>query len=641
MKEIIFRLAEKNIHTRDLVGMQKARFEEVKRSITLPRMKGGEEQWEVADPSLLVQKSIEHSTEMEDAFATSLRWHPCSEEAPWRLIVTFDEFTPGNALKPQNARKTMVVNFSFQELEYYGDFTWWTMAVAKVNTLKTVEGGWSRMLRDVLRMALGRPSGMMAVGLPLAVKGKHVVINVKLTCLLSDGDGLRQALQWNGASSDKPCFRHWNVVRPGSVLDGSSARYVNMSCADPSRFQVWSEADLRISIDVTAEARRAWAAGEIYGVRLEEVTKALGFKATSDGLLADPQLRGLVNFMDVLRYDWAHTFLADSLVGREMWALIAAAQVHHVFTQQDVYDFLSEPWSYPQQRAEEVKGAKWSQLRRIFDDFRRESNEERSTVKASMSELLGLYSLMRHFVETRVPRRSPIEEDVRLFSLVCSMVDLLLLAKKKRLDVKEAGRQLLVRLQDYMERLSDARDTKPRPKMHWAFDIAECMASDGFLQDTFTLERLHLRVKHVADNCCNLGHYQSAVMRGVTNAHLNNMSHSSKSRWSSPYHLLGAVEPIRGAPHILVADSMRYFGEVYRLGSFIQRGDELGRIAACLQDESDCCLWVEVCARVSQISHHSSVWSLTSASTSVWRVEDVTNCLAWKVDGDQVTAITS
>ena len=33
------------------------------------------------------------------------------------------------------------------------------------------------------------------------------------------------------------------------------------------------------------------------------------------GLLADLQLRSLVSFMDVVRYDWAHTFLADSMVG--------------------------------------------------------------------------------------------------------------------------------------------------------------------------------------------------------------------------------------------------------------------------------------------------------------------------------------
>ena len=58
----------------------------------------------------------------------------------------------------------------------------------------------------------------------------------------------------------------------------------------------------------------------------------MGFKATSDGLLADPQLRSMVNFMDVVRYDWAHTFLADSMLGRDFWCLIEAAEEHKVFT---------------------------------------------------------------------------------------------------------------------------------------------------------------------------------------------------------------------------------------------------------------------------------------------------------------------
>ena len=61
--------------------------------------------------------SIRASTHMEELFAKSLRLHPCSEDRPWSLVVVWDEFTPGNMLKPLNERKTMAVYFSFLELE--------------------------------------------------------------------------------------------------------------------------------------------------------------------------------------------------------------------------------------------------------------------------------------------------------------------------------------------------------------------------------------------------------------------------------------------------------------------------------------------------------------------------------------------
>ena len=90
---------------------------------------------------------------MEELFAKSLRQYPCSEDRPWRLVVVWDEFTPGNMLKPPNERKTMVANFSFLELDSNNDNSWWTMAVARTALIKKVQGGWSRMLRDLMRLS--------------------------------------------------------------------------------------------------------------------------------------------------------------------------------------------------------------------------------------------------------------------------------------------------------------------------------------------------------------------------------------------------------------------------------------------------------------------------------------------------------
>ena len=178
--------------------------------------------------------------------------------------------------------------------------------------------------------------------------------------------------------------------------------------------------------------------------------KSLGYKATHDGLLADPELRKHIKLIDVLRYDWAHTFLANSMVGREMWALIAAAERHGLFTQQDISEFLSEAWEFPGHKSE-TKGTKWNSLWTIFSDWHHDTNVRHGTMKASMSELLGLCGLLRHFVEVRVVDHTLIAEEVYLFGLTCKALDLLLAAKKRRMDVREAGRQLLLVLEEHLQ----------------------------------------------------------------------------------------------------------------------------------------------------------------------------------------------
>ena len=71
----------------------------------------------------------------------------------------------------------------------------WAIAVARNSILKQSVGGWSRMLRDLLKMVLLSPTGIQIAGLPIELKGEIVHIYAKVGCLLSDGDGLRIALQ--------------------------------------------------------------------------------------------------------------------------------------------------------------------------------------------------------------------------------------------------------------------------------------------------------------------------------------------------------------------------------------------------------------------------------------------------------------
>ena len=207
---IVNTLSDQQLGRQKLRDVARAPFNRARRVLALPLVEGGEVSVPVADPSSLVAASVSASETMQAIFKSALRSHPGASATPWNLLVTWDEFTPGSMHNPNKPKKCMVVNFSSQELgvALHSDRCWWTMAVIRSSILGRVEGGWSRALRDLLKLTLMGVTGMQRVGIPLKIQDAHVVIYCKVGCLLSDGDGLRMALQWMGASSLHPCFRH-------------------------------------------------------------------------------------------------------------------------------------------------------------------------------------------------------------------------------------------------------------------------------------------------------------------------------------------------------------------------------------------------------------------------------------------------
>ena len=147
---------DEQMDPRMLRNVAREPFEEVRRDLALPLASGGEVVVPVADPSSLVAASIRASDTMQAIFMSALKSHPCTLATPWNLLVTWDEFTPGSMHNPGKPKKCMVVNFSFQQLgvALHSDRCWWTMAVIRSTILGRVDGGWSRVLRGLLKLTL-------------------------------------------------------------------------------------------------------------------------------------------------------------------------------------------------------------------------------------------------------------------------------------------------------------------------------------------------------------------------------------------------------------------------------------------------------------------------------------------------------
>jgi len=69
------------------------------------------------------------------------------------------------------------------------------------------------VLRLILEHMLASSIALGTSGLQLELSQGPTLLFACLSNMLSDGDGLRMAFEWKGASGLKPCIKHYNVFK--------------------------------------------------------------------------------------------------------------------------------------------------------------------------------------------------------------------------------------------------------------------------------------------------------------------------------------------------------------------------------------------------------------------------------------------
>jgi len=192
------------------------RFDDAKFVIKLPTDDGGEFAWELVDPNPMFASVAAVNERWASLIKAAVAERPPTIDNKWSLILGYDEFSPGNTLKVDNRRKTMVLSFTFLELGQSAISSgegWVTPVCVRPSNINKVTGGWPCMLKHYLHRQLFGPVGLLTSGLVMDLGGAPIVIFAKLANLLTDGDGFRGTFDWRGHASLRPCFKHWNVFK--------------------------------------------------------------------------------------------------------------------------------------------------------------------------------------------------------------------------------------------------------------------------------------------------------------------------------------------------------------------------------------------------------------------------------------------
>ena len=277
LRQVINRLTNHHVSDRTITAASYERFNTLKHTMRFQRVGGGEVDFEICEPKALLALVLRENAIVREWFEEAWRAHPSSPSEPWHLLVGWDEFCPGNKAAVKSSRKTMTLSFSFVELRgrLHHDAAWVTPLAIRASVLAEVAGGWSAVLRGFLRLMLLDVEGLYQAGYPIPIGGSAHLLFAQVHTLLSDGDGVRQALEWLGAGALKMCFRHWNVFDKNSDLADRcpGSKYVESSSTDASSFRTWTNDDLQAAAGVVVAARRRHHDGHIPMARVEQIQR--------------------------------------------------------------------------------------------------------------------------------------------------------------------------------------------------------------------------------------------------------------------------------------------------------------------------------------------------------------------------------
>lgn len=598
----------------------KDRLQHVLHKESLVDVRGNPMEWCLCHPGKLLQYTLDTCPRLMEAYANAANKH----RGQWNCIITFDEFVPGDKLKLNNRRKCMSLCFSFLELGrrfLVIPCAWLFPVCVRAVLYNALEGGWSHMLRIYIEIQFLRANALATSGIPLMLHGQAFLLTAKLTHLLSDGEGLRAAISWRGANSLRPCLRHWNCTKKNSTIIEHSADLVDITCSDPGLFKKQTDADMDENIALIDAAYRRYASGGMTKTMFDAICTSRGLTHNKNGILWNPGVRAIVS-LDTITIDWVHTVLCDGAFSCEVRLVLQSSDAKVNKSYGHVSAFLMDGWQFPMHRRTSME-----MIHNIFTDFRYEYAENHDRIKATASELLCVYGMLRHWVLVELDGEDAMSAEVVSFNACCDVVDIMLLAKQGKVALREAARLLRSAVSRFFEaHLACYGEEHIKPKHHWLFDIAEQWLEHFFVVDAFLIEKEHLVARAIADRTDNTLIFEQTTLAGILNSQVGSLLAMGPQA-----ELLGEAVPLPGFDAI-VADNVTIDGVKYSVGDIVFHSATPGRIVACAQEGDDLFLIVDALALSVPLSVHSAIYAFDGRRVA-YNARQVSLALAWRTAG--------
>ena len=287
----------------------------------------------------------------------------------------------------------------------------------------------------------------------------------------------------------------------------------------------------------------------------------------------------------------------------------------------DLHGFLANSeWQYPGCTRQKSK-----RLHKVFDSHRATHSEEAGAVKASCSELLGLYGILRVFFELRFAGLEEFEKHLDSFCEACSVLDMILALRR---GLQPVNPDTIAELQAAMGRRLEKHvgvygDTHVLPKRHWMLDTPAQFLKKSVVLDAFVIERTHLAVKTIAEQVRNTRAFERSVLSGMLCC-LNETYLDV-----SLYKLVGRTSVLPGTL-ARAADRAVVYGMEFAVGDVILRGPAVGLLKACALEVGELTFVVQELRFAKEFTRCCGSYE-QSAGLVLWPAIETCHALTWRI----------
>ena len=426
-----------------------------------------------------------------------------------RIVLEYDEVTPGNVLAPDTRRKFWAVYWSVLEFREKLSMTsvWMPFGVLRSGVVKTVLGKFSHVFAQMVRcfahecrfdvgVPIDCPSG------PMLLRAVPVAIN------LGDADALKQGLDIKGSAGMLPCGICRNCCKKGSRLPAANEYFVDICCADVALFDARSNKDVYDCADQLSSLYGTLTKG-----KFEDAEKMRGLNFNADGVLFANDLRDTFEPASSFTYDPMHCYVSNGVANVELALLMKSLKTANV-TWQHLRDYVKDAgFKWPSG----LQNTTTSALHECFNEARETGSKK--IFKSSASETLMVVPVVRYFLSAVVETNRGCAQALRLellsFGGLADCIALVVDAKhaKSQPELLEIAGRLAEANENHQKAFMAAYGSKwCRPKHHFRMHVPQQVVRNGVWLDCWTLERNNRFFKACALHCFRLQSFESAVL---------------------------------------------------------------------------------------------------------------------------------
>ena len=353
-------------------------FDGVTSRLVLPLKDGKTFIWHVASLRLLLPWLCERCP----IFGQALGALPTT----WSSILYVDEFTPGDPLHPLTCRKTAGFYFSIKEFgpaKLSSTCAWVPIAVLRHEIIAEVDGGHSAVLRKLLEDMFVGPHGISTAGIAFLFGGVPSLRFVNSKYLVGDEEYISLAWGIMGSGGMLCCLKCSNVTSHRSSIPDPD--FVSIACGDTKEFRRRTDAE-------------AWATHEMLASKSTTMKKTpfgkvqtcCGFKYHPNSILASHALMAFLSPVSMTLYDSMHCAFANGVAGLGIKHFLKSIEEEYDFEWDDLRLVADCGWRQPNSRTHR-------DVAHLFNPVREESTSNSTGYRATASEMLTIYPLVRFF----------------------------------------------------------------------------------------------------------------------------------------------------------------------------------------------------------------------------------------------------